>query len=48
VPEDQPAVVILHPFLTVDDAAWAAERRLLERLAGLRVVAGGAFADELR
>jgi len=48
LPEDEPAVVILHPFLTVDDAAWAAERRLLERLAGLRVVAGGAFADELR
>jgi peptidoglycan/xylan/chitin deacetylase (PgdA/CDA1 family) len=48
LPEDEPAVVILHPFLTVDDAAWAAERRILERLAGLRVVAGGAFADELR
>jgi peptidoglycan/xylan/chitin deacetylase (PgdA/CDA1 family) len=47
-PEDEPAVVILHPFLTVDDAAWAAERRILERLAGLRVVAGGALADELR
>ena len=27
LPEDEPAVVILHPFLTVDDAAWAAERR---------------------
>jgi peptidoglycan/xylan/chitin deacetylase (PgdA/CDA1 family) len=48
LPEDEPAVVILHPFLTVDDAAWAAERRILERLAGLHVVAGGALADELR
>jgi peptidoglycan/xylan/chitin deacetylase (PgdA/CDA1 family) len=48
LPEDEPAVMILHPFLTVDDAAWAAERRILERLAGLHVVAGGALADELR
>jgi peptidoglycan/xylan/chitin deacetylase (PgdA/CDA1 family) len=48
LPEDEPAVVILHPFLTVDDAAWAAERRILERLAALRVVAGGELADELR
>ncbi len=48
LPEDEPAVVILHPFLTVDDAAWAAERRILERLAELRVVAGGALAGELR
>jgi len=48
LPADEPAVVILHPFLMVDDAAWAAERRILERLRDLRVVAGGALADELR
>ena len=48
LPEDEPAVVILHPFLTVDDAAWAAERRILERLAERGAVAGGALADELR
>jgi peptidoglycan/xylan/chitin deacetylase (PgdA/CDA1 family) len=45
---DDPAVVIMHPFLMLDDAAWATARRILERLRERRVVAGGALADELR
>jgi peptidoglycan/xylan/chitin deacetylase (PgdA/CDA1 family) len=48
LPEAEPAVVILHPFLMVDDAPWSAQRRILGRLAELRVVGGGALADELR
>jgi peptidoglycan/xylan/chitin deacetylase (PgdA/CDA1 family) len=48
LPADEPAVVILHPFLMLDDAAWAAERRILERLRERRVVAGGLLADGLR
>jgi peptidoglycan/xylan/chitin deacetylase (PgdA/CDA1 family) len=47
-PEDEPAVIILHPFIALDDAAWAMHRRVLGRLAGLRAVPGGALADELR
>jgi peptidoglycan/xylan/chitin deacetylase (PgdA/CDA1 family) len=45
---DDPAVVIMHPFLMLDDAAWATARRILERLRELRVTPGGALADELR
>jgi peptidoglycan/xylan/chitin deacetylase (PgdA/CDA1 family) len=41
-------VVIMHPFLMLDNAAWAAARRILERLRELRVTPGGALADELR
>jgi hypothetical protein len=48
LPEDEPAVLIFHPFLMVDEAAWAANSRLLERLRGLRVLAGDVAAEELR
>jgi peptidoglycan/xylan/chitin deacetylase (PgdA/CDA1 family) len=47
------ATLILHPFLMVDDAAWAAYERLLRGLAAraaageLRVLPGGAVAADL-
>jgi peptidoglycan/xylan/chitin deacetylase (PgdA/CDA1 family) len=43
-----PAVVILHPFVALQDGVWDVHRRILDRLAGLRVLPGGALADELR
>jgi peptidoglycan/xylan/chitin deacetylase (PgdA/CDA1 family) len=43
-----PAVVILHPFVALQDGVWDVHRRILDRLAGPRVLPGGALADELR
>ena len=45
---DDPAVVILHPFVALQDGVWEVHRRILDRLAGLRVLPGGALAEELR
>jgi peptidoglycan/xylan/chitin deacetylase (PgdA/CDA1 family) len=47
-PAHEPAVIILHPFIALDEAAWAMHRRVLGRLAELRVLPGGELADELR
>jgi peptidoglycan/xylan/chitin deacetylase (PgdA/CDA1 family) len=43
-----PAIVILHPFMALQDGVWDVHRRVLEGLAQGRVLAGGALADELR
>jgi peptidoglycan/xylan/chitin deacetylase (PgdA/CDA1 family) len=47
-PADEPAVIILHPFIAMDEGAGAMHRRVLERLAGMRVLPGAAAAEELR
>jgi peptidoglycan/xylan/chitin deacetylase (PgdA/CDA1 family) len=46
-PEDEPAVIILHPFVALQEGVWDVHRRVLSRLAELRVLPGGAMADEL-